>query len=145
MQYDFEKLLEAFEHTSFGGPDMVEAWLNRETGDVLLIGLADEIDPVPEDFYDREDKFLCLPDKRALDLGKPLALDFANQFLPQQAEQVDDIFHRRGAYSNFKNLLEQHDKLQQWYDVENQQQRQALREWCEQEGLSLIEPESPKE
>jgi len=39
-----------------------------------------------------------LPDKRELDLGKPLALDFARQFLPDDFDEVRQFFNRRGAY-----------------------------------------------
>jgi hypothetical protein len=35
---------------------------------------ADETDKLPDDIED-EDKYLAIPDKRELDLGKPLALD----------------------------------------------------------------------
>jgi hypothetical protein len=45
---------------------------------------------LPDDTGDSE-KFLQIPDKRELDLGKPLALDFARQFLPGDFDDFDNV------------------------------------------------------
>ena len=63
-------------------------------------------------------KFLQIPDKRELDLGKPLALDLARQFLPGDFDDVLQFFSRRGAYARFKDLLDRRGVLDQWYDFE---------------------------
>ena len=55
---------------------------------------------------------------RELDLGKPLALDFARQFLPGDFDDVRQFFSRRGAYARFKDLLDRRGVLDQWYDFE---------------------------
>ena len=36
--------------------------------------------------------------RKALGLGKPLALDFAREFLPDDLDEVRYIFSKRGAY-----------------------------------------------
>jgi hypothetical protein len=56
------------------------------------------VDILPDDIGDSE-KFLQIPDKRELDLGKPLALDFARQFLPGDFDDVLQFFRGRGAYA----------------------------------------------
>jgi len=38
-------------------------------------------DALPDDI-EGDKKYIAIPDKRELDLGKPLALDFAREFLP---------------------------------------------------------------
>ena len=53
-----------------------------------------------------------------LDLGKPLALDFARQFLPGDFDDVRQFFSRRGTYARFKDLLARRGVLDQWYDFE---------------------------
>jgi hypothetical protein len=45
------------------------------------------LDSLPDDIDDNE-KFLPIPDKRELDLGKPLGLNFARQFLPGDFDEV---------------------------------------------------------
>jgi len=63
------------------------------------------LDELPDDVGDSE-KYLQIPDKRELDLGKPLALDFARQFLPNDFDEVRQLFSKRGAYARFKDLLD---------------------------------------
>jgi len=48
------------------------------------------LDELPDDVGDSE-KYLQIPDKRELDLGKPLALDFARQFLPNDFDEVRSL------------------------------------------------------
>jgi hypothetical protein len=71
---------------------------------------------------------IWLPDKRELDLGKPLALDFARQVLPRDFDAVRRIFSKRGAYATFKQLLARRRALEQWYDFERKATKRALRE-----------------
>jgi hypothetical protein len=61
-------------------------------------------DELPDDIND-EEKYVALPDKRELGLGKPLVLDFARQFLPDDFDDVRYFFSRRGAYTKFKAML----------------------------------------
>ena len=78
---------------------------------------SDDLDELPDDVGDSE-KYLQIPDKRELDLGKPLALDFARQFLPKDFDEVRQLFSKRGAYARFKDLLDRRRALDQWYDFE---------------------------
>src|SRR6516165_3207892 len=56
-----------------------------------------------------------IPDKRELDLGKPLVLDFAREFLPVDYDEVRHIFSRRGAYRRYKDLLVRRGALERSY------------------------------
>jgi hypothetical protein len=53
-------------------------------------------DELPDDIEDDE-KYIAIPDKRELGLGKPLALEFAREFLPGDFDDVRHIFDRKGA------------------------------------------------
>jgi hypothetical protein len=44
-----------------------------------------------------DEKYIFISDKRELDLGKPLVLDFAREFLPDYYDKVRHIFSRRGS------------------------------------------------
>jgi len=116
------------------------AYVNRETGEVILHSdfpdWVEEAGPPPDDIDD-EDKYAPVPDKRELDLGKYLVLDFAREHLPDDFEKVSGIFSRSGAYARFKDLLGECDMLQQWYDYEARATREALRRWCEENDLVL--------
>lgn len=82
-------------------------------------------------------KYIEIPHKNDLGLGKPLALNFARRALPDDFEEVAGIFQHRGAYGRFKSLLERRGKLAEWYEFENENQREALRAWCEANGIDV--------
>jgi len=101
-----------------------------------LSELCDDLDILPDDIDDSE-KFLPMPDKRELDLGKPLALDFARRFLPGDFDDVRQIFSRRGAYARFKNLLDRRGMLYQWYAFDAEAEKSALKVWCELNSIEV--------
>ena len=115
------------------------AWVCRETGAVLWHSDEfDEFGPLPEDIDDAE-RYVPVPDQHELDLGKPLALEFARTQLPPCYEQVCAIFAHRGAYARFKDLLERQQSLDAWHQWEAEQTRQALRAWCADNGVNLAD------
>jgi hypothetical protein len=142
MPASFRELLEAFEIMSMTVGDSY-AYLCRQSGKVYI-----RMDPsyvgeeyageVPDD-VDDEEKYIVLPDKRELDLGKPLVMGFARQVLPQDLDHVRDIFQKKGAYSRFKTLLARRGALEQWYDFERKATERALREWCELNEVELTD------
>lgn len=116
-----------------------QAWLCRDTGEVLWHSDEfDEFGPLPDDIDDAA-RYVALPNKRDLDLGKPLALAFARTQLPACYEQVCAMFSHRGAYARFKDLLDRHDSLDTWHQWEAEHTRQALRGWCADNNIALAE------
>jgi hypothetical protein len=59
--------------------------------------------------------------------------------MPDQVDKVNGIFHRAGAYSRFKDLIERKGFLENWYEFEKEQQDQALREWCKENDIEMYE------
>jgi len=82
---------------------------------------------------------IAVPDKRELDLGKPLVLDFAREFLPDELDYIRDMFSRRGAYGQFKALLTRRKAVNLWHDFEGKAQERALRAWCEANSIALTD------
>ena len=72
-----------------------------------------------------------------MSLGKPLALDFAREFLPSDFDEVRYFFSKRGAYKKFRALLIRRNVLDSWYDFESKATEQALREWCELNSIEV--------
>jgi hypothetical protein len=101
---------------------------------------ADPDDPLPEDL-EESDNYIEVPDKRLLNLGRGLVLAFIEEASPSDFDRVAGFFKRRGAYARFKDLLDERGLLQRWYDFENQAEREALRAWCEENDISLIDDE----
>lgn len=130
MAIEFKDILEAFEFVSFGQIYECRAFLNKETGSIHFHSeFGDYDEELPEDIDD--EKYIAIPHKIELGLGKELALDFAYQCLPNEAETIESFFRRRGAYSRFKELLEHKGLLDKWYEFESRAQAEALRSWCE--------------
>jgi hypothetical protein len=140
MPVSFQEILAAFDFVGGGRFGEHEAILCRRTGRIYwrsessdLDGLSDEL---PHDVEDDE-KYVAIPDKRELGLGKPLVLDFAREFLPNDFDEIRYVFSKRGAYQKFRALLIRRDALDRWYDFESKATKRALREWCELNSIEV--------
>src|SRR5262252_9066373 len=104
MAVSFSDLRLAFEFVSSGGMGENDAYLDRQSGKIYWHSeFGDNDEELPDDIDD--EKYISIPDKKELDLGKPLVLDFAREFLPDDYDEVRHIFSRRGAYRRYKDLL----------------------------------------
>ena len=126
----FSDIRDGFEFVSAAPPMDHEAFLCRATGVVSLHSESSvEEAPIPGDI-DEPGRYVSIPHKNDLGLGKALALEFAAALMPGATEQVRTIFSRAGAYAGFKDLLIQYGTLDQWYGYERRAQEEALRKWC---------------
>ncbi|MEE4241187.1 MAG: UPF0158 family protein [Desulfopila sp.] len=114
-----------------------EAFLDRETGKIYYHSeMLDDFEELPEDIDD--ERYIAIPHKKELSLGKRLVQVFIYQYLPDDAEEVEAIFRRKGAYARFKALLDRRGILQKWYDFEAEAEEKALRIWCQENGIELL-------
>lgn len=143
MPASFKDIREAFDFADVRGSfGENRAFLCRRTGKVYLHsefsdfdGLFDEL---PDDIEDDE-KYLAIPDKRELGLGKPLVLDFARECLPGDFDEVRYIFSKSGAYRKFRALVTRRNALELWYEFEAKATERALREWCELNSITVTD------
>ena len=129
----------AFEFVGAGSPRENHAYISLDTDDIFW---TSEMNPMDEDVPDdleTSDRYLSVPHKTDLDLGKRLALRFAARELPGCYDQVTGFFRRKGAYGRFKALLDSKRALDRWYAYEAESTEQALRAWCAENGLELSE------
>ena len=135
----FSELELAFDYVSFQGLMDHLAYVRKDTGEILWgSDDLDEEEELPHD-VDDEEKYLAIPGKRDLDLGKSLVFDFVRQFLSDDLDQVRRYFSHRGAYGNFKDLLAERGAIEQWHKFEDEAARRALREWCSENSIELID------
>lgn len=136
MVANFKDISDAFDFVSFASMDEHQAFLNRETGEIYWHSeLTDDLEVLPEDIDD--EKYIQIPHKSELGLGRGVALDFADRYFPNEAEEIVSIFRRKGAYSRFKTLLDKKGLLDQWYEFESRAHERALREWCDDNGIKV--------
>ena len=134
---DYNDLLMALDWVSSGAAMENAAFVCLDTGTVHWVSADIEMeDEVPDDI-ETSDRYLAIPDKRDLDLGRNLALRFADELLPGATSTVQEFFRHPGAYANFKAFLEHQGRLQSWYDYEARAIEQALREWSQEQGIQV--------
>jgi hypothetical protein len=132
------ELLIALEFSSVSGAFDSGAFIHRSTGEIQRIADGIELDEtLCEDVQDK-DKYLPVPHKNDLDLGRSLAIAFIEKFLPDAYGTVADYFRKRGAYRKFKHLLERRGALDAWHLFEAQATEQALTAWCKDHAIQLV-------
>lgn len=132
----FETIEDAFHFVSSAAYGEHIAVVSRTTGEAYFASVVIDLDELPDD-VDESDDYLGIPHKNDLDLGKPLVMEFVRQRLPEKISRVYAIFKRRGAYGHFKELLAENNLLEEWYAFENERTKEALLEWCKENGVDL--------
>lgn len=138
------ELIDAFEFVSVTNLNEHQAYICKKTGRIIFLSegvdLTEDIefpdDPEPADY-------LQVPHRRDLGLGRRLALSFVAEVLPDSFDKAMEIFSRKGAYSRFKQMLQETDTLEKWYTFEARATKTALSEWSDEVGVTLIDDDQP--
>ena len=134
---NFSELREAYEFASFNGSVDTSAFVDLDTGAIYLVSdEMEEYQEIPDDVGE-SDRYLGVPGKNELDLGRNLVISFAETHLPNDYDNVLDHFRRRGGYAKFRRLLENRDVLDAWYQFENEATETRLKEWCEDNEIQI--------
>jgi hypothetical protein len=142
MPASIQDITKAFEFANTGG-NMGEflAFVCKRTGKIYyqtdFPDAAESYDELPDDIHD-EKKYTPLPDKRELGLGKPLVLDFAREFLPDDFEDVRYFFGRRVPTRNSRPCSP--DEVRSIAGTPSKQKatEQALRGWCALHSIEIV-------
>jgi hypothetical protein len=138
----YQDLLEAFDFVSFGGSMEHNAYISLDTGAIYWVS---DLDPgeeeVPDDL-ETSDRYIAVPHKNELDLGNDLVLRFTAEQLPDWYNRIVDVFRHRGAYGRFKDILAAEGCLEKWYAFEAESTEQALKNWCAENDIQLIETDA---
>jgi hypothetical protein len=133
----YSDLFDAYLFVSAGAPSEANAYVDRDTGAIYWVSDLVDLDEAVPDDLETSDRFIAVPHKYDLDLGRDLALAFAARALADQYDTVADFFRGRGAYRRFKDFLHARGLLEQWYAFEGAETEAALRAWCSDEGIEL--------
>ena len=139
----FADLLDGFEFASFTGSVENIAYISLDTGNVYLTSSEPEFEAeseieLPADIH-TSDRYVAIPSKNDLDLGRDLALAFVRLHLPDDYETVCAYFRKRGAYARFKNLLDERNAMERWYEHQRVETEIALRAWCKYNAIELAD------
>jgi len=143
VEVNYDDLSAAFDFVSFAAPFEHRAFVSLDTGAVHWISEASPLneDDLPADL-ETSDRYLAIPHKNDLDLGKTWRFRFVEEQLPDRYANVEAFFRRRGAYARFKELLAAEGCLEKWYAFEAESTERALRQWCEANEIDLVEGDS---
>ena len=136
MAISFDDIENAFFFVSMDQQYMHNACLCKGTGEMFYTSEIGDSDELPEDIDDPE-KYITIPHKNELDLGKNLVIEFTTTYLPEELDKVYSIFSRKGAYSRYKDLLERKGALEDWYKFENERRELTLKEWCRENKIEI--------
>ena len=137
----YADLLDAFEFVSFGAPFESSAFICADTGVIYCTSDTLELDEEVPDDLETSERYIAIPHKNDLNLGRDLVLSFVDQALPDDHGTVAGFFRRKGAYSRFKQLLESRRVLDAWFAFEAHAVEAALRQWCEDNSIQLSPPQ----
>jgi hypothetical protein len=129
----------AFHFVNSGAPMEHHAYISLDTGDIHWVSEFNMVDEEVPDDLETSDRYIALPHRSELGLGRNLALDFAADALPDRYKDVEAIFRRKGAYGRFKDLLETVGLLDTWYRFEDAAMSKALRAWCAANDIAIVE------
>jgi Uncharacterised protein family (UPF0158) len=132
------ELRDAFEFVSASNMDEHSAYISIDTGKIYWVSDALESEEENPDDLESSDRYIAVPHKRELDLGRHLVLAFARRELPHDYQTVIEYFRRKGGYSRFKALLHARGALERWYEYEDRASEEALLRWCEENGIQLV-------
>jgi hypothetical protein len=140
VQISFADLELAFFFVSAGGLGENKGVIDMLSGKIFChSAMAGDVaeEAWPDDVED--EKYIAIPHKIELDLGKALVFDFVGQFLPGDYDAVRDIFRRKGAYGRFKALLMRRGAVDRWHDFSAKAEEAALRAWCADNAIELLD------
>jgi len=137
VKFKFEDIELAFEFVNSAPECEHEAVVCKDTGRILYQSDFGDLHEIDED-EDSED-CVQVPHGNDLDLGQHLVWAFVEDRIPNEYDRVRAMFRRSGAYRRFKDFLDERDLLEAWYEFENQSQKKALREWCRDNDIELLD------
>ncbi len=132
----FSDIHDAFLFVSSAGYGMCTAVLCKATEQIFYRSEMADLDEIEEENLDLS-KCIETPHKNDLDLGNSLVFEFVEIHLPGEYNRVRQIFHKRGAYGRFKNLLESRQLLKAWHEFSEQREEHALRQWCIENEIAV--------
>lgn len=107
----------------------------KETGEFYCHSEYGDEKPLPDDLDNGN--YIQLPQKTELGLGRNLVIEFASEFLPERLEDVYSAFRKKGAYSKFRQILDEECVIEQWFEHEKNAHEKAIKSWCQANKIKI--------
>ena len=135
-----DEINEAIHFVSDGESYDNKAYLEKSTGKLYFYNGFEqhpEDEDLPKDID--SNNYILIPSLKELDLKQTLIFNFALNFVPEYYDEIRDIFRRRKAYRNYRELLIRIDALDKWYDFENKSTKEKIIEWCVDNDVKYLD------
>jgi hypothetical protein len=132
----FTDIQDAFSFVSSAAYGFHTAIVSKDTGRVYWRSDQGELDELSDQDLPSE-RCVEIAHRNELGLGQELVVEFVEEHLADDSDAVQEMFHHRGAYGRFKQLLQSKGLLQSWYDFEQEREEEALRQWCDESGFEI--------
>ena len=139
VKVNYDDLESAFQFVCSSAPAECNAYISLDTGQIHWVSDLADVEEAPPEDVETSDRYIAVPHKNDMNLGRNLVTRFVRQALPDSEVEVDALFRRRGGYGRFKGFLDSKGQLKQWYQFEESAQEKALREWCAENEIEIVE------
>ncbi len=136
MKFKWNDIENAFLFVSMAPMYQNHAFLNIDNGQIYYSSETSDSDKIPKNM-NAPGKYIEIPHKNDLDLGKDLVYQYIKKYLPEHYDTVWKIFGKKGAYSRYKQFLENLGKLEEWFKFENGVIDKTLRDWCKENEIEI--------
>lgn len=140
MVTNYEKLESAIISNSDNSPFTAKAYLSLEDASIHFVVEDDEFDfhedEIPEDIKDAS-KYILLPAINELvDLNK-LALEFAEQKLPDRFDTLRNFLRSSGGMDKFNKMIESLSATQDWQNFKKTSYKTSIENWSKTYNLEF--------
>lgn len=133
MVIDYEELESAIINNSDSSPFTAKAYLGLEDAQIHFVIEDDEFDfhegEVPEEIADRT-KYILLPPINELVNLNELALNFAEQKLPDRFDTLRNFLRSSGGMDKFVKMVDSLRATDDWQDFKKKSYRQSIKNWA---------------
>ncbi len=139
MKFTYSEIEMAFEFVSSAEEGDNFAYLCKDAGEIFYFSETLGLDERRGRDMNSGNCFL-IPHRNSLDLGRELAFDFIDEFLPSEYAGVRDAFaDPEDSWGKYTALLEANGRLQDWQDYQSHHTSRLLREWCAARDIAIQE------
>lgn len=138
MKIKLDDIAQAVEFVSADSDGENTAYIDRETGRYFYVSAV--VEPEPDRPHDLSDaRYVAIPNKQELDLGTWLVYAFADDYMPEYAQQIRQFFRKKGAYRQLSEFLAENDMTDAWHAYRDAAEQRAIRTWCGENGIELAD------
>ena len=136
MKVNLSDIIEAIEFTD----DMTHSFLDKVTGKIVTVNEFGMTSKEQEAVYDMLDEhgFYRLPDQYELN-GYNTMEKFIETLPSPARDRLEIAISDRGAFRRFKDEIRRLGVEKAWYQYEADENRRKAIEWCEDNGIKIID------